>query len=40
VTGVVPAEKDPIEDELEEALDSLRLLMEGSGGTVQPAATG
>jgi uncharacterized protein YndB with AHSA1/START domain len=40
VTGVVPAEKDPIEDELEAALDSLRLLMEGSGGTVQPAATG
>ncbi|MCC7023135.1 MAG: SRPBCC family protein [Thermomicrobiales bacterium] len=40
ITGVAPAEKDPIEDELEDALDELRRLMEGFGGTVHPAATG
>ena len=39
ITGEAPEEPDPIEDDLEAALDSLRNLMEGRGGKEEPGVT-
>ena len=39
VTGEMDDGADPIEESLEAALDSLRNLMEGTGGKEEPATT-
>ena len=40
ISGELPVAPDPIEQSLEAALDSLRNLMEGRGGTEEPGSVG